>query len=118
MKTLNIGTIDLPLLRSTSLVSHRGLAVPSYGEPPMSAKVALSTGVEAGTTTPGAEVLRRVAVRAVVGDVDGVQRAGARRRRYLRDDWSPWAMLMSSSRGHRVLRACRDASSGMSIETR
>ncbi len=53
VKTLNIGTIDLPLLTCTSLVSQRGFGVPSYGDPPMSTKVALSTGVEAGTVTPG-----------------------------------------------------------------
>src|SRR4051794_13748042 len=52
VNTLNIGTTDLPLLSSTSFVSHRGLAFPSYGEPPMSRNVALSTGLEAGTVTP------------------------------------------------------------------
>ena len=52
----------------------------------------MSTGVEAGTVTPTGTSLvavadhRRVAVRAVAGEVHGVQRAGARRRRDLRDD--------------------------------
>ena len=52
VKMLNIGTIDLPLLRSTSLVSHRGLGMPSKGEPSMPANVGLSTEVDAGTVTP------------------------------------------------------------------
>src|SRR5665647_1166459 len=52
VKTLNIGTTDLPLFTRTSLVSQSGCAVPSYGDPPMSRKVAFVTGVDAGTVTP------------------------------------------------------------------
>ena len=52
VKTLNVGTMDLPLLTRTSLVSHSGLALPSNGDPPMSRKVALVTGVDGGTVTP------------------------------------------------------------------
>ena len=52
MNRLNIGTIDLPLLSETSLVSQPGLALPSYGEPPMSDEGLVVDGVEAGTVTP------------------------------------------------------------------
>src|SRR6476620_605871 len=52
VKTLNIGTTDFPLFSPTSLVSQRGLGLPSDGDPPRSRKVALSTALEAGTVTP------------------------------------------------------------------
>src|SRR4249919_3533770 len=52
VKRLNMGTMDLPLFTLTSLVSQRGLGVPSYGDPPMSRNVALSVGADAGTVTP------------------------------------------------------------------
>ena len=52
VKTLNVGTMDLPLLTRTSLVSHSGLAAPSNGEPPMSRNVALTVGSDGGTVTP------------------------------------------------------------------
>ena len=45
VNTLNVGTMDLPLARVTSLVSHSGLAMPSYGEPPIPANVALSVAL-------------------------------------------------------------------------
>src|SRR5665647_1939626 len=52
VKTLNMGTIDLPLFTVTSLVSQEGFGEPSKGDPPMSRNVALSVDVEAGTVTP------------------------------------------------------------------
>ena len=59
----------------------------------MSTNVGLSVGVDAGTVRSlpplpdgSATVVGRVAVGAVVGDVDRVEGAGARRRRHLRDE--------------------------------
>ena len=54
MNTLNGGAVERPLASGTSLVSHDGRCVPSYGDPPRSTNVGLAFGLDAGTVTPPA----------------------------------------------------------------